>query len=342
MKQKEFDRVLQKYASGRGTDKERRMVEQWYENLQSPKDIEDSLKAKSQIFKNINEKLGRSGKMRRRRTVAGMAAILLAALGISFYFLSAVGDFLPTSKENAALADKTVVNETLLSQSVSLSDGTKIILESKSKLTVENFTDVVRQVRLQGKASFDVAHNVRRPFYVYTDNLITKVLGTSFTINTVGEGETVEVKTGRVAVFPKEQKSDLATEYVAITPNLQAEYNKVRKELIASVVKHPRVVTALVGGLGNAGGNAKVKASDSNTASWVMQYEEAPVTEILKALENAYCVKIVFDQKKLSSCLLTVNLKDEDLFTRLQAVCRAIGGSYQVAGTAIIVKSKGC
>jgi len=340
MKQKEFSRVLQKYASGRGTDKERRMVEQWYENLQSPKDIEDSLKAKSQIFKNINEKLGRSGKMRRRRAIAGVAAILLAALGISFYFLSAVGDFLPTSKENAA--DKTVVNETLLPQPLTLSDGTKIILESKSKLTVENFTDAVRQVRLQGKASFDVAHNVRRPFYVYTDNLITKVLGTSFTINTVGEGETVEVKTGRVAVFPKEQKSDLATEYVAITPNLQAEYNKVRKELIASVVKHPRVVTALVGGLGNAGGNAKVKASDSNPASWVMQYEEAPVTEILKALENAYCVKIVFDQKKLSSCLLTVNLKDEDLFTRLQAVCRAIGGSYQVAGTAIIVKSKGC
>src|SRR6218665_1719834 len=67
MKQKEFSRVLQKYASGRGTDKERRMVEQWYENLQSPKDIEDSLMAKSQIFKNINEKLGRSGKMRRRR-----------------------------------------------------------------------------------------------------------------------------------------------------------------------------------------------------------------------------------------------------------------------------------
>src|SRR6218665_246150 len=338
MKQKEFSRVLQKYASGRGTDKERRMVEQWYENLQSPKDIEDSLKAKSQIFKNINEKLGRSGKMRRRRAIAGVAAILLAALGISFYFLSAVGDFLPTSKKNAA--DKTVVNETLLPQPLTLSDGTKIILESKSKLTVENFTDAVRQVRLQGKASFDVAHNVRRPFYVYTDNLITKVLGTNFTINTVGEGETVEVKTGRVAVFPKAQKSDLATEYVAITPNLQAEYNKVRKELIASVVKHPRVVTALVGSLGNAGGNAKV--SDSNTASWVMQYEEAPVTEILKALENAYCVKIVFDQKKLSSCLLTVNLKDEDLFTRLQAVCRAIGGSYQVAGTAIIVKSKGC
>src|SRR6218665_3382930 len=337
MKQKEFSRVLQKYASGRGTDKERRMVEQWYENLQSPKDIEDSLKAKSQIFKNINEKLGRSGKMRRRRAIAGVAAILLAAVGISFYFLGAVGDFLPTSKENAA--DKTVVNETLLPQPLTLSDGTRIILESKSKLTVENFTDAVRQVRLQGKASFDVAHNVRRPFYVYTDNLITKVLGTSFTINTVGDGETVEVKTGRVAVFPKEQKSDLATEYVAITPNLQAEYNKVRKELIASVVKHPRVVTALVG---NGGGNAKVKASDSNAVSWVMQYEETPVTEILKALEHAYCVKIVSDQKKLSSCLLTVNLKDEDLFTRLQAVCRAIDGSYQVAGTVIIVKSKGC
>jgi len=67
---------------------------------------------------------------------------------------------------------------------ITLSDGTKIHLNSDSKLEYPTvFNDKERRVYLQGEAYFEVTRNEDRPFIVCTGVTEIKVLGTEFNIN---------------------------------------------------------------------------------------------------------------------------------------------------------------
>lgn len=84
-----------------------------------------------------------------------------------------------------------------------LSDGTEIMLNSVSKITVsKTFGKESRTVRLQGEAFFDVAHLKKPPFIVETSNGTIQDLGTEFNVKAwPGSGETqVAVTKGDVTL----------------------------------------------------------------------------------------------------------------------------------------------
>jgi transmembrane sensor len=62
-----------------------------------------------------------------------------------------------------------------------LEDGTTVHLEKGSRLSFPvHFDPKKREVVLSGEAFFEVTENPSKPFYVYANELITRVLGTSF------------------------------------------------------------------------------------------------------------------------------------------------------------------
>lgn len=67
---------------------------------------------------------------------------------------------------------------------VTLSDGTKVMLNANSKLEYPaSFDDAeVREVRLKGEAHFEVTKNPHRPFVVKAGEMQTQVLGTIFDV----------------------------------------------------------------------------------------------------------------------------------------------------------------
>jgi hypothetical protein len=73
-----------------------------------------------------------------------------------------------------------------------------------------------------------------------------------------------------------------------------------------------------------------------------MRFEEVPVTEIFKALEKAYGVDIEFDEAIFSSCELTTVISSDDIYSRLNIICDAIGTSYTLKEDRIVIKSSGC
>lgn len=94
------------------------------------------------------------------------------------------------SQKNSQLTyDKEVINTILTpvrgEYSVTLSDGTKIWLNSKSKLEYPiKFLQNKRVVKLSGEAYFEVAHDASKPFVVQlNDGTTVNVLGTSFNIS---------------------------------------------------------------------------------------------------------------------------------------------------------------
>jgi len=119
------------------------------------------------------------------RWAALAAAIVLAAAGVWFYdyrnvYTTAVGE----------------------ERSISLSDGSTIQLNARSRLRVE-FSDHGRRIELSaGQALFRVAKDTSRPFTVHSGALTVRAIGTQFDVYKRPNGTVVTVVEGRVAVVP--------------------------------------------------------------------------------------------------------------------------------------------
>ena len=104
----------------------------------------------------------------------------------------------------AQLAPKPVAYATATGQTraVTLADGSRLMLNSGTELAV-TLTRQGRAVALtRGEASFDVAHDAKRPFTVDLGDRQVRVLGTEFDILRHQGRLTVTVRRGLVAVDP--------------------------------------------------------------------------------------------------------------------------------------------
>ncbi|MEE9438203.1 MAG: FecR domain-containing protein, partial [Saprospiraceae bacterium] len=88
-------------------------------------------------------------------------------------------------------------------QFVSLQDGSSVWLEAGSTISYNSsFNKSARNVKLDGKAFFNVARNEQKVFNIESADLNISVLGTSFTI----DHNTVNVQQGKVSVSAGENK----------------------------------------------------------------------------------------------------------------------------------------
>lgn len=81
-----------------------------------------------------------------------------------------------------------------------LADGSRVRLNTDTKVKVE-FRERERRVVLdQGQAFFDVAHDASRPFFVVSDGVSVRALGTRFDVRRDGKTVRVTLVQGRVQV----------------------------------------------------------------------------------------------------------------------------------------------
>lgn len=230
-------------------------------------------------------------------------------------------------QEKQVLHEKTSGNKDSLR--IELEDGSIITLGKNSKLSYpEHFAENRRTVILTGEAFFDIAKDASRPFYIYSNEVITKVLGTRFRIKAF-EAENqvvVQVQTGRVSVYsqPRITLTDPETEGLVLLPNQQAIYSRTQANLSRKLVEMPTPVLAL------------------SSHSRRVRYEEVPASMLLRNLEAEYGITILFDDDLLNQCVLTTSLGQEPLHEKLDLVCRTIGATYKEVDAQLIVESKGC
>jgi ferric-dicitrate binding protein FerR (iron transport regulator) len=116
---------------------------------------------------------------------------------------------------------------------LTLPDGTKIWLNSKSKLTYPGtFTSETREVVLDGEGYFQVSHNPEKPFIVKTSHLDVKVLGTSFNITNYSDEDkiTLALETGSISISEQE----LAENSMKLKPEEMAVYSKADRNIVVS------------------------------------------------------------------------------------------------------------
>lgn len=85
-------------------------------------------------------------------------------------------------------------------QEISLRDGSKVILNTDSRIFVD-FTPTARRVRLlRGEAYFEVISNAARPFSVGTETGVVTAIGTAFTVRVHNANTEVTVSEGAVSL----------------------------------------------------------------------------------------------------------------------------------------------
>ncbi|TAG22303.1 MAG: FecR family protein [Cytophagia bacterium] len=223
---------------------------------------------------------------------------------------------------------KEVINNSASKQAIIMSDGSKVVLEPNSRLSYsESFEGANREVYLLGEAFFEVERNPKKPFLVYANGLIAKVLGTSFWVKAYEKDQqvTVLVKTGKVSVFSNKiaQNPDPETAGVVLTPNQKVVFEKEDARLTRTLAEKPLLI---------------LSARELQQFS----FTNAPIAEIFRAFEKAYGVEIIFDEEVMTNCHLTTSLTNETLFEKLDIICEGIESSYKVVDAQVIISSKGC
>ncbi|NEU70077.1 FecR family protein [Spirosoma agri] len=225
-----------------------------------------------------------------------------------------------------------IQNTTNASQLVRLPDGSRVTLYKGSRVSFpRTFTARQREVFLVGEAFFDVVRRPKQPFMVYTSQLTTQVLGTSFTVRAYPDDKEAKVivRTGKVSVFktpPGGELGDLGGSEPAIilTPNQQATFQANDRLLERSLVALPEPITSPAG------------------EPQVLAFEHTPVVSVFKKLETAYGIVINYDVDLLTGCELTAEFGAESLFEKLDLICRATNSTYEVIDAQIVIHSKGC
>lgn len=219
-------------------------------------------------------------------------------------------------------------NEGNAAMEVRLEDGTVITLGKNSKLSYPtHFQKRKREVFLSGEAFFNVTKDPSRPFLVYANETVTKVLGTSFEIRAFENSQdvTVHVRTGRVSVYKQSriQTDDPETTGLVLLPNQKGTFNRDSEMLVKNLVEEPLPIAPI--------------ADTKKT-----RFDEVPATEVFAGLEKIYGVQILCDHELLSKCIISTSIRNESLYDNLDVICRTIGGSYKEIDAQIVIDSKGC
>ncbi|MES2806791.1 FecR family protein [Flavobacterium sp. ZE23DGlu08] len=276
-------------------------------------------------------------KLLRKKWFNGVAAVLVLSLLSGWLYNQS------TSSENSALSYSELINENeegLVEQTnnsdkpqiITLSDGSSVLLQPNSKLSYPKiFVGNERKVYLSGEGFFEISKDPKKPFFVFANEIVTKVVGTSFKIKAYANQPNVEVvvRTGKVKVRSNELISNTKDELIVLLPNQALRF--VRKNLSFNKITD---ITQ----------DESLSRSTSNIEQLGFEFTDIPVAQIFKTIEQAYLVKIDFPQTKLKDCYLTTSLSDQPLPEKLKIICKSLGNntSYEMNGNQIIIISDGC
>lgn len=215
---------------------------------------------------------------------------------------------------------------------VVLPDGSTVILQKGSKLKYfDSYNTQNREVYLSGEAFFEVVKNPQKPFLVFTKDIVTKVLGTSFTVKAFDDDKEVKVmvKTGKVNVIQQKnlnikditEKTNIGG--ISLTANQQVTYQREEHKLIKAELNNPQFLSL-----------------NNNNQSFT--FKSTPISDVFIQLSQAYGIEIVFDEKVMSKCTFTATLGTEPLDEKMKWICAAIDADYQVSGGRIFVEGRPC
>lgn len=149
-----------------------------------------------------------------------------------------------------------------------LPDGTRVWLNSNSRLEYDGEMLADRSVKLHGEGYFDVKRDVAHPFTLSLDNMRVEVLGTRFDARCYGDGmiEDVVLRSGKVDVYHR------------------------NGNVLANLLPDERVVLDPM-----TGESEKTSVEAIDYCSWMKErqrFSNAPLQSVITNIERRYNIEI--------------------------------------------------
>lgn len=201
-----------------------------------------------------------------------------------------------------------------------LPDGSQAWVNERSRISFpENFDTETREVILEGEAFFDVVKNEQKPFIVKAGDAITKVVGTSFNLETDESKEIIEivVVSGKVSF------------YSALNPN--------RSVLLEQGMKGVY--------LASSDSIYSTDNGETNFLAWQTDkliFDNTPIKDVLQVLNKQFNVDIQVSEQEILSCKFTSTFEKATLKEVLNILSLSLGLHYMREGDRYILKGEGC
>lgn len=194
-----------------------------------------------------------------------------------------------------------------------LQDGTEVLLAPNSTLSFRQpFEANTRNLFLNGKAEFLVAHDKQKPFTVFSGTISTTALGTRFAVTAYNNGSkiTVTLFEGKVLVKDLAKTGRKNTFY--LLPGQQLVHNKPKLKTTVVAIHYP------VSQNGIADQPYEENTTNDNPlipkygkGSWYM-FNNQPLTKVFDQLSDMYNVKIEYTDKELARMYFIGTFNRED------------------------------
>ncbi|MGK6349958.1 FecR family protein [Parapedobacter sp. DT-150] len=258
-----------------------------------------------------------------------------ACLVLGIVWFTDVGNHL-TMAESSGLVYRQVGNNTSQQKIANTSDkplllllpdNSTVVLDPKSHIIYNAYTFAAnRQVFLDGEAFFEVQAQENKPFFVKTNHLIARVVGTSFRVRASDEPTEcrVIVSTGLVEV----QKVGAAE------PELTRSFDHINA---------PLPVAANEEALFDASQNRLMRETLSQETDLskeavgeLFNFRSTPLKTVLATLGQRYRVTITIQDAVLTERTITASLSDLHLYEKLDLISKAAEANYQIVDGKIL------
>ncbi len=269
--------------------------------------------------------------------LSGYAAVFISAVILAFAVFHFVIYQKPVSAPTINEINVPVGSKT----QITLSDNTKIWLNSGSKLTYSDYSNTEkREVYLEGEAFFDVAENKNKPFIVKTSDINIRVLGTRFNVKSYPEEDFVETTliTGLIEIEEintvKDQKMN-----ITLHPNQKATFTRTSGKLALYDISQKKLAPRPIQKI-----RIIEKVDPEPITSWKdnkLIFSNEPFKGLLPKLERWFDVDIQLEDTAIYNYRYTGKFEKETVEQALNALKLATPFEFSINKNIIKIVSSG-
>lgn len=232
--------------------------------------------------------------------------LLVMFIGFQFYIQNhkTAPDFVKLNKEQDTWQHLNNTSSKIIS--LVLKDGTKVKMYAHSKISFPKIPlKNKRDIKLFGKAFFEVAKDQKRPFTVISGGISITAVGTQFTVDASKEDQLISVRLyeGKVLVKKIDSIGKNSFEPLLLLPGQELVYEKLKG--LTSLKNFNEIQANQKSALANNDGHSNLNIS----------FLHEPIENVLKAIEKAYQIDLIYPQALIKDHYFTgsFHIKEDSL-----------------------------
>ncbi|MDR0698924.1 MAG: FecR domain-containing protein [Tannerella sp.] len=319
MNREKYLNLFEKYIENKATEEEiealvlfirtHPQINDWIELQISNSPSEISAELKQNMFKKIQEKINETEKQNKPDRVILRFLRIAAAILLPVFIVW--GGYYFYNKQNEQEQAFLMTAEPGEKANVSLPDGSRVWLNSGSKLTCYNsYNKDNRLLQLDGEAYFEVASDAKRKFIVRCTDMQVEVLGTTFGVKAFDEDSILSIVLveGKVKITVPDGTREMK-------PNERIVYNKSDKKLSSCIV------------------------DPNDFTDWRknrLRFENETLQDIARTISRIHNVDYIFADETIKNLRFTGSVDNTNIVSILDAITLTASITYTVKDSLII------